>query len=368
VAFRLDGGRSSHRRLGVIGTLTLLLLSMLAVTPGVSAATAPSWLAKLSSGAFYGSGLLASTTSTSPLRLSLVIKRMAASTTYPVVLRRGTCVRLGTVVTTLPQIKTSSLGTASRVSIFTVTQTTAVRRALGAGPVVLRVGTRCGNLASVAPPPEPRVDLQVVGFSRLGTGTDARIAVEVRNPNQTWGIVRGGFELTTLDASGAVIAVQGAGLPGTACCTIYQLAPGASWLISAPLDRADEVAKVEIHATSGWYLWSSVAPHVPTTTITGPSLDIRDFVGGAVRDVHVTGRVSVTGVGPFNVVVNVRVAGADGWLFLQTTIDCIGSGTDYAFDASDLVVPPTGAALDRVWAVTSTVPGVGAVTQAPGCS
>jgi len=200
----------------------------------------------------------------------------------------------------------------------------------------------------------------------LGSEDETRLDIEVMNPNSDWGIVRGTYELAVLDSSGSVLEVTGKGLPGTQCCTIYQLAPGGTYAFSPFTRSASNAVSYEIRVTSGWTEWAPIAAKVPVVTVSGAAFRSDPFVGGQ-RSLSATGRVTVSRGGPYNVWVFALVEGSDGFIYEQALVECLSAGSDAAFEASDLAVPPANAALTTVWAITTTVPGVGSVSRPPGC-
>lgn len=126
--------------------LAFALLFLAFPASRVEAATGTRLVASLGGGT-YGSVTLSSSTTTGPLRLALALKSYKANGSYSVILRRGGCSSLGSVVMRSPGINTSSDGKASRTTTFTASQTTKIRAGLKAGSVSIVVGTRCGTFA-----------------------------------------------------------------------------------------------------------------------------------------------------------------------------------------------------------------------------
>jgi hypothetical protein len=122
---------SAGRRLAA-GTGALVILAMVAslsVVPVMSSATLTSaWQAKLGSSGVSGTATVrALDTGTGSVILKLA--KLKASTTLPVRIHKGTCGSVGAVLLTLPAIRTTSAGAASRTSTLTATQIKAVKAA-----------------------------------------------------------------------------------------------------------------------------------------------------------------------------------------------------------------------------------------------
>lgn len=189
----------------------------------------------------------------------------------------------------------------------------------------------------------------------MGKGSGANLSVEVRNPSDTWGLVRADFEVVTTDKAGAVLDVQHEGLPGTLCCTIYQLPPGGSYLILPGFFKSlSNIAAVEVRPINGWHKWAEVASEVPEVKLTGVRFRTEDQFYGSI-----TGRVEVAQAGPFNVILLSFIEGSNGFLGVQDTVDCIDIGRAYAFKVAVYGQRPKGAKLGRLLAFTSTIPYVG---------
>jgi hypothetical protein len=134
----------------------------------------------------------------------------------------------------------------------------------------------------------------------------------------------------------------------------------------APItNKAASVGGVEVRPTDDWVAWQEIASAVPAVTVTGTKFSIGSGFGGE-KEVTLTGRVEVASGGPYNVIVLATVEGSNGFLALTTDVDCINSGKRYAFEATTFAVLPKSPKLGKVWAVTTTVPGVGTDVP-PGC-
>jgi hypothetical protein len=218
------------------------------------------------------------------------------------------------------------------------------------------------------PTEAPILPLEVVRWSRVGSGYETTIHVELRNPNSTWGIVRGTFALTLLNKSGGIVAVDGeSGLPGAACCTLYQVPPGESYWVSSSLAvtpaQLRRVASVEFRVKSGWVDWSEAADVVPRVTVT----EIRPR-----RGPRVTGRLRIDADGVFNVQVFALVEGkGKSFAAIAGLVECVPGRTPTSFDFTILggapPEPDLGSELGSVVARTTTIPGIGSVDTPPGC-
>lgn len=200
------------------------------------------------------------------------------------------------------------------------------------------------------PTPTPEAEVvapDIVGFLQHGSS----LSVRLHNPNEGHGLIRSPFELTILDESGGIIAVEGSsGLPGASCCTIYQLPPGGDYGLNVFM-RPDTPAIGSLELTipgDPWVEWSAVEP--PMTTVEGATLQ-------AQFSLTVTGRVSVDQPGPFNVRVFGFADTAAGQIVIADVVECVTAGTPRAFEVSAFNTEPIDATLAEVIAYTTTVPG-----------
>ena len=211
-----------------------------------------------------------------------------------------------------------------------------------------------------SPTPEPEAAAPEVAFNHVG-GT---LMVRIDNPNEGIGLIRAGFELTLLADDGAIIEVVGSGgMPGAACCTIYQLPPGGSFGLSFPMNpNGPRVHSVELVVIDEWTDWDSV--DVPTVELSNVSVQSDDFSGP-----RVTGRATVpsaAAVGPFNVWVVGFVESPSGFIVAASSVECVRTPDPRAFDVNSFVFDVSGPyELQDVFAYTTTVPGV--TQPAPGC-
>lgn len=215
-------------------------------------------------------------------------------------------------------------------------------------------------IPSPTPTPEPEAAAPEVAFNHLGS----TLMVRIDNPNEGIGLIRAGFELTLLADDGAIIEVVGSrGLPGAACCTIYQLPPGGSFGLSYPMNpNGPRVHSVELVVVDEWVDWDSV--DVPAVELSNVSVQSDDFSGP-----RVTGRASVPTAdseGPFNVWIVGFVDSPSGFIVAANAVECVRTSDPRAFDVNSFVFDVQGPyELLDVVAYTTTVPGV--TQPAPGC-
>ena len=143
------------RRVGVaLVALCLAITSLMTVVAGADAATvAIAWQAKLGTGGSNGTATAQAYTSGTG-SIALKLAKLRASTSLPVTISRGTCGSVGSTRFTIPAVRTTGSGTASRTSSLTAAQVTKLRTAMEqSGRVAIRVGTirtggiRCGFFA-----------------------------------------------------------------------------------------------------------------------------------------------------------------------------------------------------------------------------
>jgi len=155
-------GTADTRRRGgrIVLPLALGIAALLALGPvAASGATvSAAWSAKIGSAGVNGKAAISAyTTGTGTITLKLA--KLRASALLPVVLHKGTCSAVGAVLLTLPSIRTTSTGSASRTSSLTAAQVSTITAATAAGKVAIRIGTgsarKCGAFSQSAPLPQP---------------------------------------------------------------------------------------------------------------------------------------------------------------------------------------------------------------------
>lgn len=204
----------------------------------------------------------------------------------------------------------------------------------------------------------------MVRFHQQGT----TLYAEIRNPNATIGLVRSGFNLALLDRSDGVITVGGGeGFPGAPCCTIYHLPPGGTYyLVALDLPARQRVSAVELETFGDWFVWADLEPAVVTLTNTKLRFASRGSFDAAVT---MTGRVTVSDDGPYNVRVQVLIENRKGaFSVLDESVDCVRGGRARPFELSSFNEVPARARATTVLAFPSTVIGAeGTEQEPPGC-
>jgi hypothetical protein len=132
-------------------SLAVSLVLALAPVSAQAATLSGAWKAKIGSAGANGTATIqAYTTGTGTLALK--IAKMKPATTLPVVLHKGTCGSVGAVLLTLPSIKTTRAGAASRTTSLTAAQIAKINAAAKAGKIAIRIGTgtarKCGLFAA----------------------------------------------------------------------------------------------------------------------------------------------------------------------------------------------------------------------------
>ncbi|MEY1673861.1 serine/threonine-protein kinase [Gordonia sp. ABKF26] len=206
---------------------------------------------------------------------------------------------------------------------------------------------------SAEPPPaggsQTGQNVEVAGFTQIGT----EVSVRLRNPNQDLGLIRSPFEATLLGESGEVIATIGqGGLPGAIINTIYQLPPGGDYGISVPAPENSMVKSVEIVTLGTWHEWGSVGP--PEVTVNGPAIADQSSTYGP----GVTGRISLEGGVPSNVVVTAFVRTSKGTVVSNVIVDCVKVAQPRAFQTSSFIQVSGPFELEKVVAYPTAVEGV----------
>lgn len=201
--------------------------------------------------------------------------------------------------------------------------------------------------------------VQVVGFTQVGNS----LSVRLHNPSSEVGLIRSPFELALIDRAGAVIATEGqGGLPGTVVNTIYQLPPGGEYGlddISVPGGRT--VASVELTILGKWFKWSTV--HASTVSTSDVALSPDDGYSGP----SATGRLTLDGGAPANVIVLAFVNTPAGTVVSRVLADCVQSGQRRTFQTRTISDVRGPYVLDRVVAYATSVKDAGPQYD-PGCA
>jgi hypothetical protein len=186
------------RRFLSFGVGLALILTLADAAPAGAATVTNAWQAKIGSAGANGTAIVQEYTSGTG-SIALRLAKLTASTSLPVKIYKGTCSSVGAVLFTLPSIKTTSVGAASRTSTLNATQVKAVAIATtGSSGIAIRVGSgstlKCGVFRS-------RPVVTVSGPSAIlntgGTGTFTAAVRGSSNTAVTWSVVEpGGGSIT----------------------------------------------------------------------------------------------------------------------------------------------------------------------------
>ncbi|UPG67692.1 serine/threonine-protein kinase [Gordonia hongkongensis] len=192
-------------------------------------------------------------------------------------------------------------------------------------------------------------DVEIAGFTQVGTD----VSVRLRNPNRDLGLIRTPFEATLLGESGEILATVGqGGLPGAIVNTIYQLPPGGEYGISVAAPGNSKVASVEVVTLGTWHEWPSISP--PEVTVKGAAIADQSSTYGP----GVTGRITLDGGVPSNIVVMAYVRTPKGTVVSNVIVDCVKAAQPRAFQTHSFSQVSGPFALEKVLAYPTAVEGV----------
>ena len=200
----------SGGRILSLGVGLALILTLGDAVPAGAATVTNAWQAKIGSAGANGTAIVQEYTSGTG-SIALKLAKLTASTSLPVEIYKGTCRSVGAVLLTLPSIKTTSVGAASRTSTLNATQVKAVAIATtGSSGIAIRVGSgstlKCGVFRS-------RPVVAVSGPSGiLSTGGTGTFTAAVRGSSNTavsWSVVEPGGGSITQDGVYAAPATPG---------------------------------------------------------------------------------------------------------------------------------------------------------------
>lgn len=191
--------------------------------------------------------------------------------------------------------------------------------------------------------------VQVVGLSQI----DDNVYIRVHNPNANLGLIRSGFELTLLDASGAVLSSEGqGGIQGTPATTIYQLPPSSDYGFSVTAPSGKKVASVELITLGKWHDWRSISS--PSVTVSGESIKDPTSTYGPT----VVGRLALDSGDPSNVTVLAFVDTDKGLVVASAQVDCVQSGQKRSFEAGSYSKSSGPYKINKVVAYPNSVAGI----------
>ncbi len=188
----------SGGRILSLGIGLALIITMADVTPAGAATVTNIWQAKVGSAGANGTATIQAYTSGTG-SIALKLAKLTASTSLPVRITKGTCSSVGAVLLTLPSIKTTNVGAASRTSSLSATQVKAVAIATtGPSGIAIRVGSgstlKCGVFRSK---PVVTVSGPAGVLTTGGTGTFTATVRGSSNTAVAWSVVeRGGGSIT----------------------------------------------------------------------------------------------------------------------------------------------------------------------------
>ena len=208
-------------------SLSLLAVALLVVAPATAraATVTNAWSARIGSGGANGTATLHLYT-TGKGSLALKLAKLPAATSLPVTINKGTCSAVGTVLVTLPAIKTSSAGIAARTSSLTASQATSITNATtGTGKIAVRVGTgktaKCGPLAPL--PVQPYV------AATISVGRHPHMAADA--PSGVWVTSYWDNTLSRIDpATNSVLQTLSLALAGNAGPDAIAYGDGSLWV------------------------------------------------------------------------------------------------------------------------------------------
>lgn len=268
--------------------------------------------------------------------IALKLAKLKASTLTPVVIHKGTCGSVGAILLTLPSIRTTTSGAASRTSGLTAAQVTKIAQATAAGTIAIRVGTgtarKCGLFAQIAVTPVVTAKI-TVGKSPSG------VAIA---PNGIW--VTNWFDntLTRIDAAtNQVLQTVPVTLPGSAGPEAIAFGEASLWVTSSGFDESGS-------PLPGTLLRIDPASGQPQATIP---------IGRGAYDIEVSRGAAWVALYDDNAVVRVDTTTNQ----VATSIAVTGNPIGLAFGAGSLWIGCGNGIVARVDPATN---GVVATTQA----
>ena len=165
-----------------------------------------------------------------------------------------------------------------------------------------------------------------------------------------------------IDQAGAVIGILGqGGVPGAACCTIYQLPPGGEFGLNDLVPSGKTVASVELTVLGKWFKWDTV--NTPIVTVADATVLADTGYSGP----SVTGRLTLDKDGPLNVVVVAFVKTSAGTVVSSVNMDCVQTGQQRAFETKYFDDARGPYDLEKIVAYPTSVKGAGPKFD-PNCS
>lgn len=212
---RSVSSRIGRRRASWAAFVVGLVLAGSAASPPMASAAAlvGAWQANVGSGGANGKAAL-QTFADATGSLALSLAKLPPSASLSVRVHKGTCGKVGAVVVSLPPVRTTATGTASRTSPLTASQARAVQAATaGSGRIALRVGSgstnRCGAFTVIPSDVAVTVSSPTEPMATRGTRTFTATVAGTTDATVTWSVVEKGGGSISADGVYAAPALPG---------------------------------------------------------------------------------------------------------------------------------------------------------------
>jgi YVTN family beta-propeller protein len=292
---RLDHPRRGRaRRLGMSLGLSALLAAV-AMAPVSASTLTNAWRAKVGTGGANGTATI-NVYATGTGAIIFKLAKLKPSASLPVVLSKGTCSSVGSTLSTLASIKTTSAGSASRTTSLTTAQVNAITAATkGSGRIAIWIGTgttrKCGLFAALAVPPYLAATIEV------GVAPEAVVVTPIGILVTNWW----DGTLSRVDpATNSVLSVLPLTITGNAGPYAITYGEGAVWVTIEAYDDAGQqriAGSVErLDPTSGQVAATIPVGKFPVSITTSPgAVWVSNFDDGTVSRIDpATNQVSAT--------------------------------------------------------------------------
>jgi YVTN family beta-propeller protein len=241
---RLIPTRSSWSLRVITSGALAVLLAAATIGPVSGATVTTTWNARIGSGGLNGSSRIeAYATGSGALKLKLV--KLRASASLPVVVVKGTCSSPGPALLTVPSIRTTSTGAATRTSTLSAAQIKLVRAATkGTGKIAIRIGSgssrKCGNFVVATPPAPPATVAATITVGAYPQGA-------ALDTSSVWVVNSGEDTISRIDArTNLVLSTIPVDLSATQFLSAVTVGFGALWVTVLGYDASlvDEVGGV----------------------------------------------------------------------------------------------------------------------------
>ena len=241
---RLIPTRRSWTLRAITSGALAVLVAAATIGPVSGATVTTTWNARIGSGGLNGASKIeAYATGSGALKLKLV--KLRASASLAVVVVKGTCSSPGRTLLTVPSIRTTSTGAATRTSTLSAAQVKLVRSATkGTSRIAIRIGSgssrKCGNFVLAPPPAPPATVAATISVGAYPQGA-------ARDTSSVW-IVNGGEDtISRIDPkTNLVLSTIPVDLSATQFLSAVAVGFGALWVTVLGYDASlvDEVAGV----------------------------------------------------------------------------------------------------------------------------